>query len=101
MHEFVNKHFSLLTIVQFIEPFAVYFYDVGHGQTCYFMKYLAEAPNTGNRTGLRIETADAIYPVFVDVLKFYLMYEHIDAFFDIRGNYILHRNTYGNSNNKQ
>lgn len=92
MHELMDKYLGLLTIVQFIEPFSVYFYDIGHRKSRDLMKYLAEAPNTRNSARLRVETTDTIYPVFINMSKFYLMDEHIDAFFDIWSEYVFHKN---------
>lgn len=90
MHEFVNEHLGLFTILELIEALAVDLNDVGHGETGDLMEDLAEAPYAGNSSSLRIDTAYAIDTVFEHVIELDPLHESIDPLLDIWSDEVPH-----------
>jgi len=91
VHKLVYEYFSLLTIIELVESFSINLDDIRDGNACNFMKYFAEAPNTGNGTRFSIKTSNAKHSIFAYMGKFYLFNENINSFFYVGGKYIFHR----------
>ena len=65
VHKLVNKCFKFVTVGLFVEALCVYLYDVGNWKSCYLVKQLCHAPNTGNCPCFCVKTSNAEYTLCI------------------------------------